>query len=146
VQSQDNVSQELTNIQTAETVQKETSKGVQGISSGEFPLPLFDENASVNPVAHLRHLEEFFTFRGVPKKHWLTVPKRSIGGSMSRQWLEATSSRFSNYEQFKNEFLATWWAAAQQGLTKCNLYQSKYDPADGLSLSAHFLKHVTADY
>jgi hypothetical protein len=39
------------------------SKGVQGISSGEFPLPIFDENASVNPVAHLRQLEEFFVFR-----------------------------------------------------------------------------------
>jgi hypothetical protein len=63
---------------------------------------------------------------------------------MSRQWLEATSDRFNNYEQFKREFLATWWSAAQQGLTKCNLYQSKYDPAEGLSLSAHFLKHVTA--
>jgi hypothetical protein len=63
---------------------------------------------------------------------------------MSRQWLEATSSRFNNYEQFKKEFLATWWSAAQQGLTKCNLYQSKFNPSEGLSLSAHFLKHVTA--
>jgi hypothetical protein len=63
---------------------------------------------------------------------------------MSRQWLEATSARFTNYEQFKKEFIATWWSAAQQGLTKCNLYQSKFDPSEGLSLSAHFLKHVTA--
>jgi hypothetical protein len=63
---------------------------------------------------------------------------------MSRQWLEATSAKFTSYEHFKKEFLATWWSAAQQGLTKCNLYQSKYDPSAGLSLSAHFLKHVTA--
>jgi hypothetical protein len=62
---------------------------------------------------------------------------------MSRQWLEATSAKFINHEHFRKEFLATWWSAAQQGLTKCNLYQSKYDPSTGLSLSAHFLKHVT---
>jgi uncharacterized phage infection (PIP) family protein YhgE len=142
--SQEPVSREPVQSPPEEIATIEGSKGVQGISSGEFPLPLFDENASVNPVAHLRHLEEFFIFRGIHKKHWLTVAKRSIGGSMSRQWLEATSSKFTNYEQFKKEFLSTWWSAAQQGLTKCHLYQSKFDPSEGLSLSAHFLKHVTA--
>jgi hypothetical protein len=142
--SQEPVSREPVLSTPEEIATVEGPKGVQGISSGEFPLPLFDENASVNPVAHLRHLEEFFVFRGIHKNDWLTVAKRSIGGSMSRQWLEATSSKFTNYEQFKQEFLATWWSAAQQGLTKCNLYQSKFDPSEGLSLSAHFLKHVTA--
>jgi hypothetical protein len=64
-------------------------------------------------------------------------------GSMSKQWVEATSAKFQNYEQFKKEFLATWWSASQQGIIKCSLYQSKYDPSAGLSLSAHFLKYVT---
>jgi hypothetical protein len=128
--SQEPVSREPVHSPLEEIATLEGAKGVQGISSGEFPLPLFDEYASVNPVAHLRHLEEFFVFRGIHKKHWLTVAKRSIGGSMSRQWLEATSSKFTNYEQFKKEFLATWWSAAQQGLTKCNLYQSKFDPSE----------------
>jgi hypothetical protein len=62
---------------------------------------------------------------------------------MSKQWIEATQCKFSTYEQFKTELLATWWSPAQQGLTKCALYQRKYDPAAGLLLSAHFLKYVT---
>jgi hypothetical protein len=118
-------------------------KGVQGLGSGEFPLPTFDENAGINPVSHLRQLEEFFRFRGVQQKHWLTVAKRSITGSMSKQWLEATSLKFTSYEQFKKEFLATWWSASQQGLIKCSLYQSKYNHSAGLSLTVHFLKYVT---
>jgi hypothetical protein len=51
--------------------------------------------------------------------------------------------KFGSYGQFKSEFLATWWSAAQQGLVKCKLYQSKYDKMTGLSLSAHFLKYAT---
>jgi chromosome segregation ATPase len=76
-----------------ETVQPGTYRGIQGLGSGEFPLPTFDENAGVNPVSHLRQLEEFFKFWGVQSRHWLTVAKRSIIGPMSKQWLEATSPK-----------------------------------------------------
>jgi hypothetical protein len=134
---------EPTHTQMEEATQSGIYKGVQGLGSSEFPLPTFDENAGVNPVSHLRQLEEFFKFRGVQSMHWLTVAKKSITGPMSKQWLEATSPKFTSYEQFKREFLATWWSAAQQGRIKCSLYQSKYDPAAGLSLSAHFLKYIT---
>jgi hypothetical protein len=130
---------EIVSTHLEETMPLGMSKGLQGLGSGEFPLPTFDENAGVHPVSHLRQLEELFRFIGVQQKHWLTVAKRSITGSMSKQWLEATSAKFMNYEHFKREFLATWRSAAQQGLIKCSLYQSKYDPSAVLSLSAHFL-------
>jgi hypothetical protein len=94
-------------LQLEETISSGMYKGVQGLVSGEFPLPTFDENAGVNPVSHLRQLEEIFRFRGVQQKHWLTVAKRSITGSMSKKGLEATSTKFTNDEQFKKEFLAT---------------------------------------
>jgi hypothetical protein len=48
-------------------VQHETSRGVSGLGSAEFPLPLFDKNAGVNPPLHLRHLEEFLQFKGIPE-------------------------------------------------------------------------------
>jgi hypothetical protein len=73
----------------------------------------------------------------------LIVAKKSIVGSVSQQWLEATSLKFISCEQFKSEFLSTWWSAAQQGLVKCRLYQSKYDESTGLSLSDHFFKYAT---
>jgi hypothetical protein len=121
----------------------ELSKIPGNLGHNEFALPNFDESKGMNPVAHVRQLEEFFQFRGIPQKLWLIVAKKSIVGSVSKQWLEATNTKFSSYEHFKSEFLATWWSAAQQGLVKCKLYQSKYDKTAGLSLSAHFLKFAT---
>ena len=122
--------------------QSERFKENISFGSGEFALPLFDENAGVNPMSHLRCLEEFFQFRGTPQRLWLTVAKRSMTGPMSKQWMEARSLQFTDYKQFKAEFLSTWWSPAQQGLTRCSLYQSKFDKGAGLSLSAHFLKYV----
>ncbi|PNF36021.1 hypothetical protein B7P43_G18443, partial [Cryptotermes secundus] len=87
--------------------------------------------------------EEFLQFRGIPPQHWLIVAKRSITGSVSKQWLEAISSKLASYEQFKSEFLGTWWSPAQQGLVKCKLYQSRYEKGGGLTLSAHLLKFAT---
>ncbi|PNF39731.1 hypothetical protein B7P43_G04775 [Cryptotermes secundus] len=102
----------------------ESVKATGNLGSTEFALPLFDEDKGVNPVSHIRQLEEFFEFRGIQQQLWLIVAKRSIVGSVSKQWLEATSMTFASYEQFKSEFLSTWWSAAQQGLVKCRLYPS----------------------
>jgi hypothetical protein len=129
--------------QTLESSDMELLKVTGSLGRSEFALPTFDENKGINPVAHIRQLEEFFQFRGISKRLWLIVAKRSIIGSVSKQWLEATNEKFGSYEQFKAEFLSTWWSAAQQGLVKCKLYQSKYDKTEGLSLSAHFLKYAT---
>jgi hypothetical protein len=120
----------------------ESIKITGNLGSTEFALPTFDENKGMNPVA-LIQLEEFFQFREIPPRLWLRVAKKSIIGSVSKQWLEATNIKLASYEQFKSEFFSTWWSAAQQGLVKCKLYQSKYDKSAGLSLSAHILKYAT---
>jgi hypothetical protein len=55
------------------------------LSSSELPLPLFNENKYTNPIYHLRQLDQFFQFRGVPKAMQLAVAFRSIVGPMSSQ-------------------------------------------------------------
>ncbi|PNF31608.1 hypothetical protein B7P43_G18000 [Cryptotermes secundus] len=62
---------------------------------------------------------------------------------MSKQWVEAVSRNLADYDSFKKEFLNSWWSAARQSLSKCNLYQAKYNRQSGLSLSGHFLKYAT---
>jgi hypothetical protein len=64
-------------------------------------------------------------------------------GPKSKQWLEATEFKITDYKQFESEFLFMWWSSAQQGMSKCSLYQSRYDEKTGLSLSAHFLNYAT---
>jgi hypothetical protein len=113
------------------------------LGSTEFALPMFDENQGMNPRLHIGQLEEFLQFRGIPPQHWLAVAKKSIVGSVSKQWLGAVNSNLSSYEQFKKKFLDTWWSAAQQGRVKNTLYRSTYEKRAGLSMSAHLLKFAT---
>jgi hypothetical protein len=71
------------------------------LGSTEFALPTFDENKGMNPQLYIGQLEEFLQFRGIQQRHWLTVAKKSIVGSVSKQWLEAICSKLTSYEQFK---------------------------------------------
>jgi hypothetical protein len=48
------------------------------ISRLNISLTLFDENSEVNPVFHLKRLDEFLKLRGVSQMYHLTVACRSI--------------------------------------------------------------------
>ncbi|PNF28429.1 hypothetical protein B7P43_G15945 [Cryptotermes secundus] len=112
------------------------------LNNSELPLPLFDDASEMNPVFHLRRLDEFIHFRNVPKSLCLAIACRSLVGHLSKQWIEAVVHKLPDYEAFKKAFLDVWWSIAKQSLVKCTLYQTKYDRRSGLSLSGHFLKHV----
>jgi hypothetical protein len=113
------------------------------LSNSDFPLPLFDESSDVNPVFHLRQLDEFMKLKGIPKACQLAVAYRSLAGSLSRQWAETVSHQLSDYESFRQAFMDTWWSPSQQSLVRCSLYQGKYNRQSNLSLSAYFLKYTT---
>jgi hypothetical protein len=113
------------------------------LSTSELPLPLFDDCTDTNPVFHLRRLDEFIRFKGVPKVLQLAVAYRSIIGQMSKQRVETISWNLKDYDEFKRAFLNTWWSASRQSLVKCSLYQGKYNRNSNLSLSGYFLKHAT---
>ncbi|PNF16798.1 hypothetical protein B7P43_G18328 [Cryptotermes secundus] len=115
----------------------------QKINKRNFPLPLFDESSDVNPVYHLKQLDEFMKLKGISKSCQLAVAYRSLTGSLSRQWAETISHQLSDYESFRKEFLSVFWSASQQSLVKCSLYQGKYNRQSNLSLSGHFLKYAT---
>jgi hypothetical protein len=108
-----------------------------GLSSTELPLPLFDENLEVNPMFHLKQLNEFIKLKGIPQA------RKSAVGCLCRRWLEAISDKLKNYEDFRQAFLSTWWSSSHQILVKHSIYQAKYDRRTGLTLSGHFLKYAT---
>jgi hypothetical protein len=113
------------------------------LSNSEFPLPLFDENSEINPVFHLKQLDEFIRFKGVPEACQLAVAYRPMAGHMSRQWVETISNNLTDYKAFRKALLNTWWSASRQSLVKCSLYQGRYNRQSTLSLSGHFLKYAT---
>jgi hypothetical protein len=113
------------------------------LSSSELPLPQFNEAKGTNPVYHIRQLDEFMQFRGVPKALQLAVAYRSTKGQMSKQWAETASWNLKDYPEFRREFLKAWWSSSRQSLVKCRLYQGKYHRNSLLSLSAYFLQQAT---
>jgi hypothetical protein len=113
------------------------------LSPTELPLPIFEEVSDTNPVYHLRQLDEFMKFRGIPKALQLAVAYRSVKGQMGRQWVETASNNLKDYEEFKKAFLNTFWSSLRQGVEKCTLYQGRYDRGAGVSLSAYFLRQAT---
>jgi Sec-independent protein translocase protein TatA len=53
------------------------------VNNTEFPLPLFDEN-TVNPVFHLKQLDNYLKVRNVPDEVKLTIAYKSLTGEMSK--------------------------------------------------------------
>ncbi|PNF34392.1 hypothetical protein B7P43_G14526 [Cryptotermes secundus] len=113
------------------------------LSTSESPLPLFDDCSDTNPVFHLRRLDEFMNFKGIPKALQLAVAYRSIVGQMSKQWVETITVNLRDYEEFEREFSRISWSQSKQDLIRCSLYQGKYNRNSNLSLSVYFLKHAT---
>jgi hypothetical protein len=108
-----------------------------GLSGTE--LPLFDENLDVNPMFHLKQLNEFIKLKGIPQAYQLAVARKSVVGCLPRQWLEAISDKLKNYEDFRQAFLSTWWSSSHQNLVKHSIHQAKYDRRSGLTLSGHYM-------
>jgi hypothetical protein len=79
------------------TVAVEHSSANSGLSNSEFPLPLFDENSEINPVFHLKQLDEFIRLKCIPEAYQLTVAYRSMAGHMSKQWVETVSHNLRDY-------------------------------------------------
>jgi hypothetical protein len=122
---------------------QQTANCKQWVEQYRTPPPLFDENLEVNPMFHLKQLNEFIKLKGIPQAYQLAVARKSVVGCLSRQWLEAISEKLKNYEDFRQAFLSTWWSSSHQNLVKHSIYQAKYNRRSGLTLSGHFLKYAT---
>jgi hypothetical protein len=131
------------NINTCRMHESDNKQVFSFLSSSELPLPLFNESKDTNPVYHIRQLDEFMQFRGVPKQLELTMANKSLVGQMSRRWAETTTRNLKEYSEWKREFLKIWWSSSRQSIVKCKLYQGKYNRQSGLSLSGYFLEQAT---
>jgi hypothetical protein len=61
----------------------------------------------VNPLIHIRQLDEFIQLRGELPGHQLAIARNSITGNLSKQWLEAIYDKFKDYDKFRKTFLNT---------------------------------------
>ncbi|PNF34182.1 hypothetical protein B7P43_G17752 [Cryptotermes secundus] len=113
------------------------------LSCADFPLPQFDDSSEVNPIFHVTQLDEFMRLRSVPKPLQLSLACKSIVGAVGKQWVATVAQNLSDYEQLKAAFSGNPWSKSKQSLARCSLYQDRFSPRSGLSLSSHFLKYAT---
>jgi hypothetical protein len=73
------------------------------LSNSEFPLPLFDEN-SVNPVLHLKQLDNYIKLKNIPDVGKMVLAYRSLNGARSKQWAETIINQISSYEFLNRVF------------------------------------------
>jgi hypothetical protein len=113
------------------------------LSYADFPLPQFDDSSEVNPIFHLNQLDEFMRLRYVPKPLQLALAFKFIVGAVGKQWVATVARNLRDYDQFKAAFAGAYWSKSKQSLVRCSLYQDKFSPRAGLSLSNYFLKYAT---
>jgi hypothetical protein len=74
------------------------------LSNCDFSLPIFDEGMGVNPLFHIRQLDEFIQLRGALPAHQLAIARKSTAGNLSKQWLEAIYDKLKDYDDFRKHF------------------------------------------
>jgi hypothetical protein len=75
-------------------------------NNSEISLPLFDEN-NVNPVFHLKQLDNYMKLRNISEEIQLTIAYRSLVGDISKTWAETMVEQITDYPSFKQELLKT---------------------------------------
>jgi hypothetical protein len=88
-------------------------------------------------------MDEFIRLRCVPKPLQLALAFKSIVGAMGKQWVATVWRNLKDYEQYTVAFAGNYWSRSKQSLVWCSLYQDKFSPKSGLSLSSYFLKYAT---
>lgn len=119
----------------------------QFIAPSDLTLPHFHDSEKVNPIAHLRQLDDYFHLKAVPTSFHLAIALRSVTDPLAVEWIATVSPTISNYEEFKLAFRRNFWSASKQSIAKCSIYQDRYSKQSGLKMSDHFLKYaVLAGY
>lgn len=57
-----------------------------------------------------------------------------------RDWTKLFKGRWMNYEDFKSDFLQTYWSELEQSQFWHALTTARWSPLDGLDMHAHFVK------
>jgi hypothetical protein len=80
-----------------------------------------------NPAAHLKHLDNYFKLKGVPDEVKVNIAILLLRGEMSKDWVETMLDQVTDFSEFRQEFLKTWWSSERQSQLRCTLYHGQYN-------------------
>jgi hypothetical protein len=68
-----------------------------GLNNNELILPLYDEDADLNPVFHLKQIDEYIRLKCEPEAYQLMVACKSVVGKDSKNWAVSVSQELTNH-------------------------------------------------
>ncbi|XP_064215678.1 retrovirus-related Pol polyprotein from transposon 297 [Tribolium castaneum] len=108
-----------------------------------FPAPerpSFEGLKRQNPVKFLRAIEEYGRSFGLDSKRLLGVAMDCLKGN-AKHWTGIFQKKWRGYEDFRRDFLRTYWSAKRQRDIRFQIATGRYDETRGTMLS-HFAYYV----
>lgn len=117
--------------------EKEHSQVIYNIRNISVEKPKFGEK-DVQPVTFLEDLEIYLRKSSKEGKELDLIQDCLVGDA--RDWARVYKERWIGIEDFKKDFLATYWGEREQNELRRTIVQGIWDRADGVSMLNHFIK------
>lgn len=79
------------------TANVNTPQAHNAIAPLDLTLPHFHDSTKVNPIRHLRDLDDYLKLRSVPQSCHLAIVFRSLTGPIAVQWIASVAATINNY-------------------------------------------------
>lgn len=99
-------------------------------------LPIFQGKTSENPMAFIKHFDEYVALFGLTEKEALKCLNLCLK-STAYFWWEIERERINSYDEFKDSFRAQFWNAQVQGNLRARMHSERFDPKKGKGVEEH---------
>lgn len=129
--------QDQTIQQEEELTEKEYKKVVYNVRNISVEKPKFGDK-EIHPVTFLEDLEIYLRKATKEGKELDLIQECLVGDA--RDWARVYRERWIGIEDFKKDFLATYWGDREQNELRRTIVQGSWDRTKGVSMMNHFLK------
>ncbi|GLV47882.1 hypothetical protein CBL_21331, partial [Carabus blaptoides fortunei] len=108
-----------------------------------FPAkPKFTDGATMNPVKFLEKLEKYCAKLKIPGDQQLDTATECLAGS-ALDWADVYKSGWKNFNDFKTDFLRSYWSENEQNKLRYRISTAKWDSRRNDSMMNHLTHYVS---
>lgn len=106
-------------------------------------VPIFDDKGDIHPVDFLNQIETMYKSQNVSVDQFLvdSITNLFFRGN-AKIWMNAFLSTFTNFQDFKNQFLAQYWSQSQQLKIRLKLDSDIYPINGSATFTEYFNSYV----
>lgn len=118
----------------------EYKKVIYNVKNMNIEKPKFGENTEIQPVTFLEDLETYLRKASREGKELELIQECLVGDA--RDWARIYKSRWTTVEDFKTDFLSTFWGDKEQNELRRNIAQGIWDRTQTPMMLNHFLRLI----